>query len=157
MKNQYLISILVLLFYFQYNFAQKTVVHAVNELETVYLKKQVSSNQLHVVSLKKFEENLILQNSIQFQKAIRAAKKKQQQLFIQTSTSNLVIAEAHYLKLVRKAANRSEDSKTFYILLNQLEPQLEMANEISLRMEKIYRIYRTHSFYGKIEQLPAYL
>lgn len=125
------------------------------QLETIYLnttKEIVFEN-----SFSTYNEDLIGSDNINFKKAIKFSKKKNSPLYFHSNKHNVKLAEASYLKMIRKAANRSTNTKAFQIYLKDIFPQLSHQFSLDNNLEELYLMSRKNTFNGKIDALPSVL
>ncbi|WP_405207887.1 hypothetical protein [Aquimarina sp. LLG6339-5] len=150
------ISIIIILFFFAISFSGYTQEKTYKtQLETVYLKN--TKEVVYKNTFSNYNENLIALNEIKFKKEIKNYKGKNTSLFFSSNKNNVELIASSYLKIIRKAANRSKSPEAFQAFLMNNLPQLsnQFANDNNL--EELYFISRKNTFNGRIDALPSVL
>ncbi len=125
------------------------------ELETVYLNNTREIVYKNTFSI--YNDDLIASNEIKFKKEIKISKGKNSSLLFVSNKNNMELVTASYLKIIRKAANRSRNTKAFQVFLMNRLPQLSLQFSIDNNLQELYFISRKDTFNGKIDALPSVL
>ncbi len=150
------ISIVITLFFFAISFSGHTQEKTYKtQLETVYLKN--TKEVVYKNTFSNYNENLIALNEIKFKKEIKNSKGENTFLSFSSNKNNVELITSSYLKIIRKAANRSKSPEAFQAFLMNNLPQLsnQFANDNNL--EELYFISRKNTFNGRIDALPSVL
>ncbi|PKV49818.1 hypothetical protein ATE84_1856 [Aquimarina sp. MAR_2010_214] len=127
-----------------------------DQLETVYLNEN-AEEVVYTNSFSNFNNDLIAINKIDFKNQIQKANQNNDRLLFLSERSNLEILTATYLKIIRKSANRSNNSESFKAFLNKKLPELINQFKKDNNLEELYIISRKNTFNGKIDALPSVL
>lgn len=126
-----------------------------SQLETVYL--QNTKETIYKNTFSQYNNDLIALNEIKFKKEIKNLKGKSSLLFFDSNKEKIVLEKASYLKIIRKAANRSKNKDSFETFLRNNLPQLSNQLSQDNNLEQLYFISRKNTFNGKIDALPSVL
>lgn len=144
---------LFLIISFSYSYAQEDMYKS--QLETVYL--QNAKEIIYKNTFSQYNNDLIALNEIKFKKEIKKLKGKNSLLFFDSNKEKIVLEKASYLKIIRKAANRSKNKDSFKVFLQNNLPQLSNQLSQDNSLEELYFISRKDTFNGKIDALPSVL
>lgn len=144
---------ILLLISFSYSFAQVDMYKS--QLETVYL--QNAKEIIYKNTFSQYNNDLIALNEIKFKKELKKLKGKSNLLFFDSNKEKIVLEKASYLKIIRKAANRSKNKDSFKVFLQNNLPQLSNQMSQDNNLEELYSISRKNTFNGKIDALPSVL
>lgn len=150
--NSFFTAVLLLIS-FSYSYAQEDMYKS--QLETVYL--QNAKEIIYKNTFSQYNNDLIALNEIKFKKEIKNLKGKNSLLFFDSSKEKIVLEKASYLKIIRKAANRSKNKDSFEAFLRNNLPQLSNQLSQDNNLEELYFISRKNTFNGKIDALPSVL
>ncbi|MBW1297114.1 hypothetical protein [Aquimarina litoralis] len=126
-----------------------------SQLETIYLKN--TKEIVYTNTFSEYNHDLIASNEIKFKKEIKKLKGKNNLLHFDSNKENVVLEKASYLKIIRKAANRSRNEETFETFLRNNLPQLSNQLSKDNNLKELYIISRKDTFNGKIDALPSVL
>lgn len=118
-------------------------------LEPVYLS-QILEKTNPYASLIELNNDLLAMDDINFGKEIRSARKQNTQIAI---TETNVISKANYLKVLRAAANKTEDISSFYDTVYNEIPSLEQIKLDEGTVSKLYITVKSNTLHGKLEQV----
>ncbi|MFD2564557.1 hypothetical protein [Aquimarina rubra] len=125
------------------------------QLETVYL--QNTKEVVYKNTFSNYNNDLIASKKINFKKEIKISMGKNNTLLFVSNKNNIEIVTASYLKIIRKAANRSRNPEAFQAFLTNNLPQLGRQFTIDNNLNELYFISRKDTFNGKIDALPSVL
>ncbi|WP_378183184.1 hypothetical protein [Aquimarina sp. SS2-1] len=125
------------------------------QLETVYL--QNTKEIVYKNTFSDYNSSLIALKKINFKKEIKKSKGKNNYLLFVSDKNNIELFKDSYLKIIRKAANRSQSPEAFQIFLNDNLPQLGHQFSLDNNLDKLYFISRKDTFNGRIDALPSVL
>jgi hypothetical protein len=127
-----------------------------SDLETVYLNSGLAVE----VEVDEFaSENMMIldQEEFNIRKEIRKERGEHNFISFKSNLDQLHVERLDYLVLLRKAANRSENSSAFgEYLINSL-PQLENSLIHLSELDRLYLAVRRDTFNGRLEALPFVL
>ncbi|SEM19966.1 hypothetical protein SAMN04487910_4411 [Aquimarina amphilecti] len=150
------ISIIITLIFFTVSFSgymqEKTYK---TQLETIYLKN--TKEIVYKNTFSNYNDDLIASNEIKFKKEIKKYRGKKSSLFFTSNKNNIELVTASYLKIIRKAANRSRNAEAFKVFLINNLPQLSHQFTVDDNLEELYFLSRKDTFNGRIDALPSVL
>lgn len=118
---------------------------------TVAKNRQLSTNSFTALHRK-----LISKNDFKFSREIKQAVRDESILVFFSEDDFFTIDKADYLKLIRKAANRSEDVAEFTSFLKERLPKIEAQLESDPSLKHLFEVAQQHTFHGKLHELPEF-
>jgi intergrase/recombinase len=88
---------------------------------------------------------------------LKDARRSQDTLELVSNKTKLQISQEEYLKTIRKAANRSNDSTEFISRIVSEFPELKKSIIVNQSFEQLYEIIRPDTFNGRLDALPDVL
>ncbi|MHA7059957.1 hypothetical protein ACWGOQ_0022210 [Aquimarina sp. M1] len=125
------------------------------QLEPVYLKNTI--DVVYKNTFSDYNTNLIALKKINFKKEIKSLNKANNTLLFVSNKNSIKLIAASYLKIIRKAANRSRNPEDFQAFLTNNLPQLSLLFSTDNNLDELYYISRKDTFNGKIDALPSIL
>ncbi|RZS91936.1 hypothetical protein [Aquimarina brevivitae] len=125
-----------------------------DQLGTVYLN-DTKEEVVYTNDFAAFNLNLTQQETISFAKEIKKAKTTDESLLFLSQFSNLQLPKSYYLKIIRRAANRSKSTKEFIQFLKKNIPELKDQLEFNDTTAALYHLARKNTFNGQIDALPS--
>lgn len=118
-------------------------------LETVYLTKTTQA-EISKTSYDKLHAYLVEKETFSFNREIKIAKLNDE-TFLQNSIK--YISKATYLKLLKKAANKSKSNTQFYRELTESVPQLKQVAPEETSLSNLYTTLRNNTTNGKLDNI----
>lgn len=118
---------------------------------TVAKNQQLSTNSFTALHRK-----LIRKNDFKFSREIKQAAHDESILVFFSENGFFTIDKAEYLKLIRKAANRSEDVSEFTSFLKGRLPKIEAQLESDTSLKQLFEVAQQHTLHGKLHVLPEF-
>ncbi|RMA66166.1 hypothetical protein [Ulvibacter antarcticus] len=117
---------------------------------TVVKKQDIKSSLLTA-----YNTELISLRDFRFSYQIKKAEKAEEVLVFFYEDSYYSIEKSEYLKMIRKAANRSESVTSFTNFIVKRLPQIETYLEQESTNNKLYEISRKNSLHGKLHDIAT--
>ncbi|AGC75616.1 hypothetical protein LX97_00308 [Nonlabens dokdonensis] len=149
MKTIKYIALLLLVFTSYHSTSQVFI----GKLEEIYVGyEQVVKNDFDSIN-----SNISNSENFKFKKALKDARRSQDTLELVSNKTKLQISQEEYLKTIRKAANRSNDSTEFISRIVSEFPELKKSIIVNQSFEQLYEIIRPDTFNGRLDALPDVL
>ncbi|WP_108867087.1 hypothetical protein [Aquimarina aquimarini] len=148
-------AIIIGLSFFIYT-TNKAQVTYENQLETIYLNNY-TEEMTYANNFSALNNGLIAMGKVNFGSEIKKAKKNKSNLVFLSKRNNIQIHTYNYLKIIRKGANKSTDSKVFIHFVYEKFPELINQFKKDNNLKELYFISRKNTFNGKIDALPFIL
>ncbi len=123
-----------------------------DNLEPVFLSKNMK-----VAYYQQINEGLIEKGTFSFSKEIKEADNLKSQVSFSAEKEAITIPTTVYLKTLRKAGNRSENSKEFHLFLVENIQLFPSSRQEETKLEKLYEIVRANTFEGNLDKVGAAL
>jgi predicted nucleotide-binding protein (sugar kinase/HSP70/actin superfamily) len=125
----------------------------IGELEEVHVGyEQFVKNDFDSIN-----NNINNNKNFKFKKALKDARRSQDTLELVGNKTTLQISQEEYLKTIRKAANRSNDSTEFISKIVSEFPELKKTIIANQSFDQLYDIVRPNTFNGRLDALPDVL
>ncbi|OAB80387.1 hypothetical protein [Cochleicola gelatinilyticus] len=118
---------------------------------TMAKDQQVSTNSFTTLHRK-----LIKIETFKFRNEIKKADLNQSILVFFSDDAFFTIEKAEYLKLIRKAANRSENALEFTNFLKKRLPKIEGYLENDASLLQLFEVAQEHTTHGKFHSFPEF-
>ncbi len=127
-----------------------------DNLDAVYLNSGLSE-EVEINDFLSENDKILRTPHFNIRLAIKQAKQEESIIYYESNLHSLQLEKVTYFKLLRKAANRSEDVTSFYDQFTSYFPELQNTLLLGDSLSELYKTVRKDTFNGRLDALPSVL